>query len=180
MAVILVNGQGTPHPVEIDANGRMHVLSFTAPEEHHENQDRLRQWTVPFDAIDPTDSTGLFLALENTSEETRAVSKISITSTIAGFVQFAVLTGAIGAGTTIAPLSGTIGGPIPAKFSAQSGVALTGLTLGGIHHHIFLQANVERDVEFPATVRMLQNTLVGLRASTTGIFTGNINFYEED
>jgi len=180
MPIVVEDGSGGAFKLKVDSDNRAHVASVQASEEHHENEDNLRAWTASFDAIDPTGADDYFVYIQNTAKETRAISRIAITSTAAGIVEVQHVTGVAVGGSDDEVNSWTIGAADPSEFTFQSGVNITGLTDAGVLRFAALQVNITEYLDFPQTLRLPQNQAIALLwTSTTGGLTGNIDFYEE-
>lgn len=180
MGFVIDDGTGDGFSAKVDKDKRLHTFSVTSAEEHHENEDNEKAWTVSFDAINPTCSDDYFLNLNNTSTAVRAVSRIEVSSTVAGILEVQRVTGTSCGGAAEEVNSWTFGGADPSCFTAESGVNITCLTDAGVLRFITLEANVGRVVEFPQTLRLKQNEQMALLWTvSTGILTGNIDFYEE-
>jgi len=180
MSFILEDGTGSGKKLKINNDNRLEADAVISGEEHHENEDNQKSWNVAFDALDPTCTDDYFLNLKNTSEAVRALSRIVITSTVAGYVEVQRVTGTSVGGAAEQVNSFTFGGADPSCFTAESAVNITGLVDAGVLRFIWLPANVTQFVEFEPTIRLLQNEQAALLWTTcTGILTGTIDFYEE-
>lgn len=180
MANTIKDGTGSGFELKIDKDNRAHVASVTASEEHHENEDNQKAWTGSFDAIDPTEVDDYFLNMKNTSTAVRAISRIEITSTVAGYLEVQRVTGTSIGGAADEVNSWTFGASDPDGFTFETAVDITGLTDAGVVRFRWLQANVTEVIEFPQTIRLLQNEQCALLwTPNTGILTGNVDFYEE-
>lgn len=174
------DGTGSGKEWKINEDNRGEVDSVQASEEHHENEDNEKAWTGAFDAIDPTSSDDYFVAMKNTATEVRAVSRLTVSSTVAGILEVQRVTGTSVGGSGDEINSWTLGGADPVDFTFESGVDITGLVDAGVMRFVTLEANVERIVEFPQTIRLKTNQQLALLWTiTTGILTGNVDFYEE-
>ncbi len=174
------DGTGTGNELKIDSDNRAHTFAVQTTEEHHENEDNLKAWTASFDAIDPTDVDDYFVYIRNTATETRAISRIEITSTVAGYLEVQRVTGTVIGGAADEINSWTLGAADPSEFTFLTAVDITGLTDAGVLRFRWLQANITEVLEFPQTIRLTQNEAMALLwTPNTGILTGNIDFYEE-
>lgn len=180
MATTIKDGTGKGFEWQINKDNKGEVNAVTLTEEHHENEDNQRSWTIAFDAVDPTSSDDYFLHIKNTDTAVRTITRITVSSTVAGILEVQKVTGTSIGGAAEQVNSMTLGSPVPSNFTAESAVDITGLTDDGVLRFITLEANVERVVEFPQGIRMPQNEQVALLWTiTTGILTGNVDIYEE-
>lgn len=181
MAIQIEDGTGRRFTLKVDADGRAAVFATTLPEEHHVNQDAEKFWSVPFDAVDPTSNDDYFIHIKNTDTAVRVIPRVNITSTVAGFVELQRVTGTSVGGGDVVPVNATGGGSAPANLTTETGVDITGLVDGGVHHFHWLQANVTAHIFLPATIRLKQNEQFAiLWTVSTGILTGTVEIYEEE
>ena len=180
MAITIKDGTGKAFEQKVDSDNRAHTKATTSSEEHHQNDDHQKAWTVSFDAVDPTDVNDYFLNMKNTATAVRAISRIVVTSTVAGYLEVQRVTGTSIGGAAEEINSWTFGASDPADFTAESAVDITGLTDAGVLRFVRLQANITEYIEFPQGLRLLQNEQCALLwTPNTGVLTGNVDLYEE-
>ena len=180
MPFILEDGTGKGFKARVDKDNRLHTFTVEIPEEHHENEVFENAWNGAFDAIDPTSSDDYFVYIQNKAKEVRSITRIAITSTVAGFLEVQAVTGAASGGGADEVNSYTIGGADPSDFTFESGVDITNLADAGVLHFHWLEANKTAHMEFPQTIRLKTNQAIALLWTvTTGILTGTVDFYEE-
>lgn len=180
MSFILEDGTGKGFKAKITKDNQISTFAVTTSEEHHENEDNQKAWTGSFDAINPTSNDDYFVNMKNSSTAVRVISRIEITSTVAGYLEIQKVTGTSIGGVADEVNSWTIGGPDLDSFTFESSVDITGLTDAGVLRFRWLRADITEVIDFPQTIRLLQNAQVALLWTvSTGILTGNIDFYEE-
>lgn len=180
MPFTIKDGTGKGFEAKVNEDNQLLTNATTATEEHHQNEEHEKAWTASFDAIDPTGADDYFVNLKNTATSVRAIARIAITSTVAGYVEVQRVTGTSSGGSADEINSFTFGGSDPADFAFESGVDITGLTDAGVMRFAWLQANITEYLEFPQSIRLAQNEQCALLWTvSTGILTGNVDFYEE-
>ena len=176
------NGAGDGEfDARVDSNLRLHVFATTVPEEHHVNKVNEASWTFPFDNINPAGNDDYFFVVQNTNKAVRVVARLSITSTVAGFVELQTVTiSTLSGGSAITPVPHTPGAEVPADLTVESGVDITGITDAGVHHFHWLEANKTAHIELPASIRLKTNRAMALLWTvSTGNLTGGVEIYEE-
>jgi hypothetical protein len=133
-------------------------------------------WTVPFDAIDPTGADDYFLFIRNDGAEPLAITKLSVSSTVAGIVELQGVTGDPSGGTAVAVVNRQVGNNKTPDTTIESGVNITGLTDAGVLEFIRLVANTQQDTLLQDDpIVLVQNQEVALLwTGATGILTGNV------
>ncbi len=170
-----------PYGAIVDKDGRQLTFSTTLPEEHHVNQVTEKTWNIPFKAIDPTSDNDYFIHVRNTDTSVRVIPRISVTSTVAGYIEIQAVSGTSIGGGDVVPVNNTVGGSAPANLTAETAVDITGLTDDGVLHFHWLEAAKTSHIEIPATIRLKQNQAMAiLWVPATGILTGIIEIYEEE
>lgn len=181
MSFILEDGTGSGKKAKVDGDNRLATFAVQTSEEHHENEDNKRAWTASFDALDPTGADDYFAVLQNTDTAIRAVSRLIVSSTTAGILEFQRVTiTTLSGGSADEVNSWSLGEADPSGITFETGVNITGITDAGVLRFITLVANVGRVIEFFQTARLKQNEAIALLwTAGDGVLTGNIDFYEE-
>ena len=140
---------------------------------------RGKAWRLSINALDPTGANDIFAYINNTSQRTREIHSMEISSTVAGNVEPQRVTGTAAGGTNattaLANLSGK--GEKPAEADVQTAVDITGLTNVFDLGHYYLIADTPREIYLGIRVPAGQAVAFNWEAAT-GILSGSITFFE--
>jgi hypothetical protein len=133
-------------------------------------------WTIPFDAIDPTGADDYFLYILNNGPDPLAVSKLHVTSTVAGTLELQTVTGTAVGGTAITVVNRHRGITKTPDATIQSGVDITGLTDAGVLEFVELGANAQASLVLRDEPIILEQSqaVAFLWTEATGVLTGNV------
>lgn len=137
-------------------------------------------WTIPFEDIDPAGADDYFLYLRNDGTPDLLVSRLTVSSTVAGRLEIHKVTGTPSGGTDIDPVNRNLGATRLPSATTESGTDITGLTNAGIIGFTELVADTENDNNLGAEPIVLpRNTAIALLWSeTTGVLTGNLTLVQ--
>lgn len=178
MPTTLVGPNG--REVKVSVDGELFTHSRAQETMGFINQEEGHAWTMPFDALDPTDTDDYFGYIKNESELVNLhVRHFNFSSTVAGILEIQRVTGTPVNGSTVVLVNENDNFPtrVP-KGTFESGVNITGLTDAGVHDFMTLVADVE------SKLTVLHDIILGpgsglalLWTPNTGILTGTIKLY---
>ena len=142
-------------------------------------------WTVPFDAIDPAGADDYFLYIRNDNSVDLVLGKLSVSSTVAGFIEVQKVTGTPAGGTDVVPVARNIGSLKQPNATIQTGTDITGLSSGGVLEFITLEANIGTGsttniatlTDDPIVIPR-DSAIAFLWTVSTGVLTGNVTLIE--
>ncbi len=166
--------------VKVSVDGELFTHSRTNEAMGYINQHDGKVWSMPFDAVDPTDADDYFGYIKNDSkDEDLHLRHFNFHSTVAGFLEIQRVTGTSVNGTsvTLVEENSRFAEETP-EGTFESGVNITGLTDGGVHEFIYLEANKWMAHTIAHDIILGRNGSVGLLWTvSTGILTGVVKFY---
>ncbi|MEE9586068.1 MAG: hypothetical protein V3W09_04125 [Nitrososphaerales archaeon] len=138
-------------------------------------------WTIPFDVVDPTAEDDYFLYISNTGSTNLAITRIQVSSTVAGTLELQKVTGTSVGGSAVTLVNRKLGSAnVPSSATIESAVDITGLTDAGVLEFIELVADTGRNINLTDDpVIISPNTAAALLWTVaTGILTGNVTLAE--
>jgi len=133
-------------------------------------------WTVPFDAVDPTGTDDYFLFIRNDGPTPLAITRISISTTVAGGLEVQAVTGDPSGGTAVTVVNRQVGNNKTPDTTIESGVNITNLTDAGVIEFAELLAATQHDLSLQdEPIVLVQNQEIALLwTAATGILSGNV------
>ncbi len=178
MPTTLVGPNGVE--VKVSAEGELFTHARSQETMGFINQNEGHVWTMPFDALDPTSDNDVFGYIKNESEVVDLhVRHFDFSSTVAGILEIQRVTGIAVGGTPVVLVNENDNFPtrVP-KGIFESGVDITALTDGGVHHFMTLVADVQKHLTVLHDIILGPGSAMALHwVPGTGILTGTIKFY---
>ncbi len=179
--VQIEDGRGSGLRAEVDPNFHLVTNSIVRFEQHFINHDKERYWSMPFDAIDPTDADDYFLYIKYTGSGTLHIPEIKVTSTVAGFIEPQHVTGAAVSGAEVTLVNRHLGSTKTPDGNYQTAVNITGLADAGHLEHEWLQANIQTTIGDRGHIIIPPGEAFALLWTvSTGILSGAVKFYEDE
>jgi hypothetical protein len=178
---IIKDGSGTGNTLRINKENRADVEAVSRPIGQHINELYEKQWTLFFEAIDPTGADDYFFYMKNTGTKNIHVTKSRFTSSVAGTVEFHHVTGTASSTNAIVPVNRNLGSSVAPVATIGTNVDITGLTNAGTLLHLRLDT-VDKDFidEHPNHIILPPGQALALLWDTsTGILKGTIDIYED-
>ncbi len=166
--------------IRVSSDGEEFVSARSEEQMLYTNQHEGKTWTMPFDALDPTDTDDIFGYIQNGETGFNLhVRHFRFNSTVAGYLEILRVTGTAvsGSGVTLVNENENFSADTPAGIF-ESGVNITGLVDGGKHEFIYLPALVTQNITIAHDIILGKNGAIALNwTSATGILTGTVKFF---
>jgi len=177
------SGDGGRNTVQVDSKKRAFVKSVSESADAVINRESGNVWTLPFDGLNPTGAGDYVVYIKNTGDKTLHIDEIALSAdTATTQVELHGVTGVAAGGSTLAPVSSTVGSSASPSATIQSGADITGLTSSGIHRFIQCAVvNTEYVIEISERIRIPKGQALALLVETaTANITGTITLVEEE
>lgn len=181
MGFIIDDGTGVNGSAKV-ARQRLYVNSVTKTEEHEINEVSGKVWSIPFEGLNPTGADDYVLYIKNTGDNPIEISTIRVMAdTAATQLELHAVSGTAAGGTSVTPISRTVGSASIPTATIESGSDITGLSDDGTI--MFIQCdtvNVQYKVKIESKIRIPKGKAVGLLCETaTANLTGVVTLFEE-
>jgi hypothetical protein len=136
--MIIEDGTGDGKSAQVDSKKRLRTLAATETLALHVNQESGKVWGAHFDSIDPTGVADYIFYFKNTGNFDLHITDFRLSqtgSTNSEYILQAV-SGTPVNGTTIVPVSHTVGSTSAPTATIEQGVDITGLTPDGNLYYI--------------------------------------------
>lgn len=181
--MIIKDGAGSGNTVKINSENRMDTEAVTRPLDQHINEVYHKEFSLPFDAIDPVGADDYFVYIKNTGTRDFHVTDIRIRSTVVGTVEVHGVTGtaSFAAGTDIAPVNRTLGAAETITATIKTDTNTTGITTSGTLFFIRCDtADKESALKTSSHIIIPPGQSMALLWDTsTGALSGVISLYED-
>jgi hypothetical protein len=179
--MMIEDGKGTGLKAEVNDENQLETSSVCVDMVEHKNKDHHVLWYLPLDAVAPSGATKFFYIGNNAGQLNVVVSKIRLSSTVAGIFRFLKVTGTPAGGTTIAPTSLFLSSmQTPADGVFQSGASITGLTDAALLIPYYVPANSVVTLELQAKWYIAPGTALAIQAPAAAVVSGQVTIYTED
>jgi len=179
--MMIEDGKGTGFKVEVNDENQLEISAVCIDMIEHKNKDHHVVWYLPLDAVAPSGATKFFYLGNNAGQLNVVVSKIRISSTVAGIFRFLKVGGTPAGGTAINPVSLFLSSmQSPADGVFQSGASITGLTDAALLLPLYVPANTMVIVELQAKWYVAPGTAIAIQAPGAATVNGQLTIYTED
>ena len=179
--MMIEDGTGTGNKAEVNDEHQIETSAVCMDMVEHKNKDHHVVWYLPLDAVAPSGATKFFYIGNSAGQLNVVVSKIRLSSTVAGIFRFVKVTGTPAGGTAVAPTSLFLSSmQIPADGVFQSGVSITGLTDAALIIPYYVPANSVVTLELQAKWYVAPGTAIAIQAPAAAVVSGAITIYTED
>jgi hypothetical protein len=183
MGFHIEDGKGSGRRVAVNPDNRLEVHAIQVTEGHHINQDNEKNWSLPFEGLNPTAADDYVFYIQNTGDSDLFIADFRISAdTAATQVEVHGVTGTAVGGNTLTPVNKTVGAsPTPAAI-IETGVDITGLTSAGIIYFIQCAVvNTEYHLRISSKIRIPKGKAVAISVETgTANITGVVSLYESE
>ena len=183
MGLQIEDGLGRGFLVGVDSENRIHTTAVTQSIDEHVNQETGKVWSIPFGPLDPTDVNDYVVYIKNTGDKTISITDIRVSATgAASVMSLTGVTGTAVSGSTITPVSRTVGSSATMTAIVEGGVNITGITTSGTLFLIDIPVVATLyHLRTTSKVRIPKGQAVGLSVSVaTSIVTGIVSIVEEE
>ncbi len=182
MAIQIKDGTGTGYLTKVNNLNRILTRAETTSRDQDINERQGKVWSTSFEDVSPTGADDFIYYLKNTGDNAIAVSDLRLTAaTAATRVKIVYATGTPSGGTSITPISRTVGSSAVASVTCEQGSDITGISNSGLIFHMELDT-VGRlyHLSTSSKIRIPKGEAIALLISTaTAVVTGVISIYEE-
>lgn len=175
------DGKGTGVRAEVSDENQLEVSAVCLDIIEHKNKEHHVVWYLPLDAVAPSGATKFFYIGNNAGQLNVVISKLRLSSTVAGIFRFVKVTGTPVGGTVIAPTALFLSSmQIPADGVFLSGVSITGLTDAALIAPIYVPANTMITLDLQAKWYIVPGTAIAIQAPAAAVVSGMVTIYTED
>lgn len=179
MAIQIIGAKGN-RIAEVSSLGRIEVEAVIESDMEEQNENGFA-WSIPFDAIDPTDADDKFLYIQNTEpDKLLHIRRIRVSSTVAGMLEIIRVMGTAvgGSDVTLVNFNEGFSSNTPTGIF-QTGSDITGITDEGKYAFQSLDTvDKSYDIFIPHDIILDKNGAVALNwVPASGILTGTIWFF---
>ncbi len=179
---IVIEGGANSTKVNVNKENQLDVLAVTHDQDFHINLSNGKNWSIPFEGLNPTGADDYVVYIKNTGDAVIHITDIRVMcDTAVSQLELHAVSGDASGGTAISPVSKTIGSAALPTATIESGSNITGLTNDGVVYFIQCAVvNTEYHLKTSATIRIPKGKAVGLLVETaTANVTGVISISEE-
>ena len=179
--MMIEDGKGSGFKAQVNDENQVETSAVCIDMVEHKNKDHHVLWYLPLDAVAPSGATKFFYLGNSAGQFNVVISKIRLSSTVAGIFRFLKVTGTPAGGTAVAPTSLFLSSmQIPADGVFQSGVSITGLTDAALLMPLYVPANSVVTLELQAKWYVAPGTAIAIQAPAAAVVSGAITIYTED
>jgi len=179
--MMVEDGKGTGNKTAVNDENQLETSAVCIDMIEHKNKDHHVVWYLPLDAVAPSGATKFFYLGNNAGQFNVVVSKIRISSTVAGVFRFLKVTGVPVGGTAISPVALFLSSmQLPADGVFQSGTNITGLTDAALLAPLYVPANTVVTLELQAKWYVVPGTAIAIQAPAAATVNGQFTIYTED
>jgi hypothetical protein len=178
---IIKDGAGTGKTARVNAENRLDVESVARSLDQHINELYEKQFSLTFEAIDPTGADDYFFYCKNTGTKNLHMSKFRFRSTVVGIVELHYVTGTASSGTTLAPVNRTLGSSNTMTALIETDPNFTGLTNAGTLVNLRLDTADKDYVDIAPSHIIIPpgQAIAFLWDTSTGALSGTVDIYED-
>lgn len=183
MGFEIEDGTGQGFSAKVDNENRLATSAVTETIGRHINRIVNKNWSLPFDGLNPTAAGDYVLYIKNTGNSTLIINDVRIkTDTAASQIELHGVSGIAVGGTTLAAVNKTIGASEVPTATIETGVDITGLTSDGIIYYIHCDtAEAEQHLRTSSGIRIPKGKALAILVETaTANLTGIISIVEEE
>lgn len=182
MAGQIRDGKGKGYLAQVDSENRLVTFAVTQPVDQHINGEFGKVWSVPFENIANAGANDYIMYVKNTGDKDLKVTDIRISCSGATQVEVHGVTGTAASGTTVTPVSRTVGSVVSPSATLESGTDITGLTTSGTLFFIHaVTADKTEHLSTSSNIIIPKNKAIAILIETTSITsTGVISIVEAE
>ena len=179
--MMIEDGKGTGFKTEVNDENQLETSAVCIDTIEHKNKEHQVVWYIPMDAVAPSGATKFLYIGNNAGQLNVVVSKVRISSSVAGIFRFLKVTGTPAGGTAIAPVALFLSSvQLPADGVFQSGASITGLTDAALLAPLYVPANTLIILELQAKWYIVPGTALAIQAPGAAAVNGQVTIYTED
>lgn len=183
MGLQIEDGGGTGRVAKVDAENRLSTSSVTQLYDFHVNKESGKVWSLPFEGLNPAGADDYVFYIKNTGTKDLLISDIRVSAdTATTQVEVHAVTGTASGGSSLTPVSRTIGSAALPSATIETGTDITGLTTAGTLFYIQCAVvNTEYHLRTSSNVRIPKGKAVALLVETaTANVTGVVSLIEDE
>jgi len=180
MGFIIDDGTGVNGSVKVKDN-RLLVESVTKTEDQDINESSGKVWSLPFEGLNPTGADDYVFYIKNTGNNDLKISDFRLSAdTAATQIEIHCVTGTAANGSTLTPVSRTVGSSAIPSATIETGVNITGLTSVGTLFFMQLSTvNVQYKLSTSSKIIIPKGHAVAISVETaTANLTGVVSLFE--
>jgi len=183
MGLFIEDGTGSGKTAKVNGGNRLLVNAVQKSTDADVNETSGKVWSVVFEGLNPAGADDYVVYIKNTGDKTLHITDMRIMAdTAATQIELHAVSGTVVGGSTITPLSRTIGSAATPTATIESGTDLTGLTSDGIL--FFIQCSTvgkEEHLSSSSRIRIPKSKALAVLIETaTANVTGVISLAEEE
>ena len=181
--MLIEDGGGNGRVATVNADNQFNVFAVTHTADQHINAKSGKVWSIPFEGLNPTATGDYVIYIRNDGDKVVSASDIRISAdTAATQITIEGVTGTAIAGSTITPVSRTIGSAAIPSATVESGADITGLTSSGVLFYMQLAVvNTEYHLNTTSKILIPKGRAIAISVETaTANLTGVISLIEEE
>ena len=180
--IVIQDGTGSGNKLAVNKLNRALIEAETLSKDQDINERTGKVWSVSFENISPTGTDDFIFYLENTGNNDIEVSDFRIsTETAATQIAIVGASGTPASGSSITPVSRTVGSSATPSVTVESGSNITGITNDGLLFYMQLSTvGVQYRLSTSSKIIIPKGKAIGIYVETsTASLTGVVSFYED-
>ena len=180
MGFIIDDGTGTDGSAKVSAN-RLHTDSIAKTVDQDINERTGKVWSLPFEGLNPAGADDYVFYLKNTGDNDIEVEDFRLSAdTAATQIEINSVSGTAAGGSTLTPVSTTVGSSATPSATIETGTDITGLTNDGTLFFMQLTVvNTEYHLSVSSKIRIPKGKAIAILIETgTANLTGVVSIFE--
>ena len=181
MGFIIDDGTGVNGSVKVSGN-RLWTNAVTETKDQDINEQTGKVWSLPFEGLNPAGADDYVFYLKNTGDNPLEVSDFRLSAdTATTQIEIHAVSGTATSGSTLTPVSRTVGSSAVPTATIETGTDITGLTNDGILFFMQLSTvGVQYRLTTSSKIIIPKGKAIAVLMETaTANLTGVISVYED-